>query len=50
MITVATVTCGTFMLEFIIENSKLIMVFLLIATVIGLSSFGNRPYQGENLD
>ena len=38
------------MFEFIIENSKLVMVFLLIATVIGLSSFGNRPYRRENLD
>ena len=34
----------------IVENSKLIMVFLLIATIIGLSSFGNRPYKRENLD
>ena len=38
------------MFAFIVENSKLIMVILLIATVIGLSSFGNRPYQRENLD
>jgi hypothetical protein len=35
------------MISFIIENSKLIMVFLLIGTIIGLSSFGNRPYQHE---
>jgi hypothetical protein len=35
------------MTSFIIENSKLIMVFLLIGTIIGLSSFGNRPYQPE---
>ena len=38
------------MFAFIIENPKLIMVILLIATVIGLSSFGNRPHQHENLD
>jgi hypothetical protein len=38
------------MFEFIIENSKLIMVFLLVATIIGLSSFGSRPYQREKLD
>jgi hypothetical protein len=28
---------------FIIGNSKLIMLFALIGTIIGLSSFGNRP-------
>jgi hypothetical protein len=33
------------MFAFVIENSKLIMVFLLIGTIIGLSSFGSRPYQ-----
>ena len=38
------------MFAFIVENSKLIMVILLIVTVIGLSSFGNRSYQRENLD
>ncbi|HET7383851.1 MAG TPA: hypothetical protein VFJ59_14845 [Pseudolabrys sp.] len=32
---------------FVIENSKLIMVFLLIGTIIGLASFGSRPYQHE---
>jgi len=31
------------MTAFIIENSKLIMLFVLIGTIIGLSSFGNRP-------
>jgi hypothetical protein len=35
------------MIAFIIENSKLIMVFLLIGTIIGLSSWGNRPYGHE---
>ena len=39
-----------FMFEFIVENSKLVVLFLLISTIIGLSSFGNRPYQRENLD
>ena len=29
------------MTAFIVENSKLIMVFLLIGTIIGLSAFGN---------
>ena len=38
------------MFAFIVENPKLIMVVLLIATVIGLSSFGNRPYPRKNLD
>ena len=38
------VTC---MLAFIIENSKLIMVFLLIGTIIGLSAIANRPYRHE---
>jgi len=38
------------MIAFIIENSKLIMVFLLIGTIIGLSAFGNRPYQQEARD
>lgn len=28
----------------IIEYSKLFMIFLLIGTIIGLSSFGNRAY------
>ncbi len=31
------------MATFIIGNSKLIMLFVLIGTIIGLSSFGNRP-------
>jgi hypothetical protein len=35
------------MFAFVIENSKLIMVFLLIGTIIGLASFGSRPYQHE---
>jgi hypothetical protein len=35
------------MFAFIVENSKLIMVFLLMGTIIGLSCFGNRPYQHE---
>jgi hypothetical protein len=35
------------MVAFIIENSKLIMVFLLIGTIIGLSAFANRPYRRE---
>lgn len=33
------------MTVFLIEYSKLIMIFLLIGTIIGLSSFGNGPYQ-----
>jgi hypothetical protein len=35
------------MVAFIVENSKLIMVFLLIGTIIGLSAFANRPYRNE---
>ena len=38
------------MTAFIVENSKLIMVFLLIGTIIGLSAFGNRPYRRETRD
>jgi hypothetical protein len=38
------------MFAFIVENPKLFMVILLIATIIGMSSFANRPYQRENLD
>ncbi len=38
------------MTAFIVENSKLIMVFLLIGTIIGLSVFGNRPYRHETRD
>jgi hypothetical protein len=29
----------------IIEYCKLFMIFLLIGTIIGLSSFGNRAYR-----
>ena len=35
------------MLAFIIENSKLIMVFVLIGTIIALSAIANRPYRHE---
>jgi hypothetical protein len=35
------------MVAFIIENSKLIMIFLLIGTIIGLAALGNRPYRHE---
>ena len=35
------------MLGFIIENSKLVMMFLLIGTIIGLSIIGSRPYRHE---
>jgi hypothetical protein len=35
------------MFAFVLENHKLIMVFVLIATIIALSSFGNRPYRPE---
>jgi hypothetical protein len=35
------------MLAFIIENSKLILMFLLIGTIIGLSCSANRPYRNE---
>jgi hypothetical protein len=35
------------MTAFIVENSKLIMVFLLTGTIIGLSAFGNRPYRHQ---
>jgi hypothetical protein len=38
------------MTTFIVENSKLIMVFLLIGTIITLSAFGNRPYRREARD
>ena len=38
------------MTAFIIENSKLIMIFLLVGTIIGLSSLGNRPYRQETRD
>jgi len=38
------------MTAFIAENSKLIMVFLLIGTIIALSAFGNRPYRREARD
>lgn len=33
------------MVALLIENSKLIMIFLLIGTIIGLAYFGNRPYR-----
>jgi hypothetical protein len=33
------------MTAFLIEYSKLIMIFLLIGTIIGLSSFGNPSYR-----
>lgn len=36
-----------FMAAFIAENSKLIMLFLLIGTIIGLSASANRPYRHE---
>lgn len=35
------------MFTFVVENPKLIMVLMLIATIIVLSSFGNRPYRPE---
>ena len=35
------------MFAFVVENHKLIMLFVLIATIIALSSFGNRPYRAE---
>jgi hypothetical protein len=35
------------MVAFIAENSKLIMLFLLIGTIIGLSASANRPYRHE---
>lgn len=35
------------MTAFLIEYSKLIMIFLLIGTIIGLSAFANRPYRNE---
>jgi hypothetical protein len=35
------------MLAFIVENSKLIIVFLLIGTIIGLSAYANRPFRRE---
>ena len=34
----------------IIEYSKLFMVFLLIGTIIGLSSFGSRAYRHQTRD
>ena len=33
------------MVALLIENSKLIMIFLLIGAIIGLAYFGNRPYR-----
>jgi hypothetical protein len=38
------------MLALLIENSKLIMIFLLIGTVIGLAYFGSRPYRHGTRD
>lgn len=38
-----TATMTALLATFIIGNSKLIMLFALIGTIIGLSSFGNRP-------
>jgi hypothetical protein len=35
------------MTAFMIGNSKLILMFLLIGTIIALSSSGNRPYRHE---
>ena len=35
------------MAAFVTENSKLIMLFLLIGTIIGLSASANRPYWHE---
>jgi hypothetical protein len=35
------------MFAFVVENPKLVMVLMLIATIIVLSSFGNRPYRHE---
>jgi len=35
------------MLAFIVENSKLIVVLLLIGTIIGLSAYANRPFRCE---
>jgi len=37
------------MLALLIENSKLIMIFLLIGTIIGLAYFG-RPYRHGTRD
>jgi hypothetical protein len=36
------------MVALLIENSKLIMIFLLIGTIIGLAYFGNRPLGDED--
>lgn len=33
------------MVALLIENSKLIMILLLIGTIIELAYFGNRPYR-----
>jgi len=35
------------MIGFITENSKLIMIFLLIGAIIGLSSLGDRRFRHE---
>jgi hypothetical protein len=35
------------MSAFILENSKLVLLFVLIGTIIILSSTGNRPYRHE---